>query len=188
VKIEKNKNYKAVGPESLLNYIENKKKNLTQIIPYLYEKQNKSKENNDTEIFLGKKAIFSMLNNLIANGEKGEEYLSFTLVEPHMEEDVIRFYLQYNLRRNELKLDVKVLGNRKVKKIFDEHYTKNLIKKAHVRYSSFNLPQGLIIFQNKVVFLNWQDEPFAVKITNTLMSKQYRDFFLEIYEKAKTAY
>lgn len=188
VKIGKNKHYSAENPENLINYIENKKKNLQEIIPKLKEKQKIEKEKNDTEMFLGKKAIFSMMNNLIANSKKGSEYLSFTLVEPHMEEDVVRFYLQYNLRRNELGLDVKVLGNTKVKKIFDLHYSKKLIRKAHVRYSSFNLPQGLIIFDNKVIFLNWQEEPFAVKITNKLMARQYRDFFLEIYEKAKPAY
>ncbi len=188
IKQGKDRHYTPEDPENLLNYIENKKKNLKDILPELKEKQLLSKDKNETKMFIGKKAIFTMLNNLIESATPKSDYLSFTLVEPHIEEDVIRFYNQFNLRRYEKKLNVKVLGNKKVKNIFEEHYSKKLLKKANVRYTSFNLPQGLIILQNNVIFLNWQEDPFAVKITNSLMAKQYSEFFLDLYEKAKPAY
>jgi hypothetical protein len=50
------------------------------------------------------------------------------------------------------------------------------------------LPQGLIVFHNSVIFLNWEQEPFAVRVTSALMASQYRAFFLGFYNKEKDAY
>ncbi|QQR93059.1 MAG: hypothetical protein IPJ89_02345 [Candidatus Iainarchaeum archaeon] len=188
VKRGKDRHYQAGDPANLVNYLEGKKKRLEDILPELKQKQSHAKEKNETEMFLGKRAIFSLLNNLIKDARTGEDYLSFSLIEPHNDEEVIRFYNQHNLRRRERKLAVKVLVNEKVRSIFESHYSRDLLKRANVRYTSFSFPQGIVMFRDNVIFLNWQDDPFAVKITNALMAKQFKHFFLDFYANEKDAY
>ena len=70
----------------------------------------------------------------------------------------------------------------------EKNYSKELLKKAKVRYTNFHFPQGIIIFRNQVIFLNWQEKPSAVKITSEVMAKQFKDFFLEFYYKERSVY
>ena len=114
--------------------------------------------------------------------------MSFSLIEPHDDKEVVDFYQIYNLRRRDKKIKVKVLVNNKVKPIYEKNYTKELLKKANVRYTSFHFPQGIIIFRNNVTFVHWGENPFAVRITNKEMAEQFKEFFLEFYNKEKDAY
>ncbi|MFT4311456.1 MAG: TrmB family transcriptional regulator [Candidatus Woesearchaeota archaeon] len=188
IKIGKNKQYQATDPKNMLEFLDNKKKRFIDILPTLEAKQQQNNKNYATEMFVGKKAIFATLLNTIQDAKKYEEYLSFSLIEPHQDEEIIRFYKNYNLRRKEKKLRVKVLVNKKVKKIFEENYDKKILKLANVRYTNFHFPQGIVIFRDTLTFVNWKDNPFAVKITNETMANEFKIFFEEFYEKEKDAY
>ncbi|MBI2106057.1 hypothetical protein HYT56_04440 [Candidatus Woesearchaeota archaeon] len=188
VKVGKDNRYQATNPENILDFIENKKKRFMDILPELKNKQQRGKGNYSTEMFLGKKAMFSALLNVIKDGKPKEDYLSFSLIEPHDDKDIVNFYQVYNLRRRDKRLNVKVLVNEKVKPIYEKNYTKKLLKKANVRYTNFHFPQGIVIFKNTVIFVHWKENPFAVKITNQEMAQQFKEFFLEFYNKEKDAY
>lgn len=188
VKKGKNKEYQSVEPKDLVEYIENKKKRLLDILPELEARKNKEKQKNEVEMIIGKKAIFTTLNNLIGDAKRQEEFLSFSLIEPHNDKEIISFYKQYNLRRREKRLEVKVLVNKTVKEIYERNYTKELLKKANVKYTTFHLPQGIIIFRDKVILHTWEDIPTAIKITNNLIAKQFKEFFLELYNNEKIVY
>ncbi len=188
VKIGKDKQYQATEPKNLLNYLDLKRKKIQDLLPELELKQKVAKEKNETEMLLGKRAIFSMLDNLIKDAKAGEEFLSFSLIEAHDDQDIIKFYKHYNIQRQEKKLDVKVLVNKKVKKRYEQNYSKELLKKASIHYSTFSFPQGIIIYQESIIFVNWSESPMAVKITSSEMAKQFKRFFLQFYNKEKDAY
>lgn len=112
VKIGKDNSYQAADPKDLVEFVEEKEKRLIDIIPELELARNRDKARYETEMFVGKRAVFTALLNLIAEGKPGEEYLSFSLIEPHKDEEIIEFYKTYNLRRRDRKLSVKVLVNK----------------------------------------------------------------------------
>src|SRR3989338_3604873 len=188
VKVGKDNNYQATNPKNLVDFIENKKKKFLDILPELEAKQKKGKSNYAAEMFLGKRAMFSILLNIIKDAKPNEDYLSFSLIEPHDDEEIVEFYRTYNLRRREKKLKVKVLANEKVKPIYEKNYTRELLKKASVRYTNFHFPQGIIIFRDNVTFVHWGENPFAVRIVNKEMARQFKEFFLEFYYKERNAY
>lgn len=188
IRVRKDKQYQASDPKNILDYIENKKRRINDLLPELELKQRLAKEKNEVEMFLGKRAIFTLLENLIRDSKIGDEYFSFSLIEAHNDPEIIRFYLHYNRRREDKKLVVKVLVNKKVRRIYERNYPKGLLKKANVRYTSLIFPQGVVILKNVLVFLDWSEQPMAVKITNSKMANQFRDFFLMFYNKEKNAY
>jgi len=65
--------------------------------------------------------------------------------------------------------------------IYEKNYTRELLKKASVRYTNFHFPQGIIIFRDNVTFVHWGENPFAVRIVNKEMARQFKEFFLEFY-------
>lgn len=188
VRIGKNNRYQATDPASLVHYIEDKRKRLQDIVPELRARQYRAADRNETEMYIGKRAIFTMLNSLISDGRRREEYCSFSLGEEHDDPEIVKFYHNHNRRREELRLRVKVLSNRSVRRIYERNYDHEILRKAHVRYTAMQFPQGIIIFRDIVIFLTWQERPTAVRITNALMAKQFRSFFLAAYNKEKDAY
>lgn len=188
VRVGKNNQYQSTDPRNLVHLIESRKNALLDILPELERKKQSGRPNYSTEMFLGKQAIFAALLNIIRDARAKEEYLSFSLIEPHDDKEIVEFYQRYNLRRREKKLDVKVLVNRKVRQIYERQYSKELLRKARVRYTSFHFPQGVIIFRDTVTFIQWNIHPSAARITNPEMAQQFRTFFREFYDKEKDAY
>jgi len=171
------KHYQASDPQSLLNYINEKKKKIQEIIPQLLLKQKFSKKQS-AEIFEGQKALFSLFTDIIQDVKPKELYLIFSINEENKNEKINLFFRNLTLRRKDKGLDVRLLKNIK-------YYKKEKHTKLKLKYTKFNLPQGITIFRNHVIILSWVDSPVAIKIESEVFANQLRDFFLELWKTAK---
>ena len=177
VKIGKIKHYQSSDPKTLLNYIDEKKKNIEEILPKLLLKQKLSTKQS-VEMFEGQKALFSLFINLIKDAKANEQYFIFSINEENKNDAANLFFKNLAVRRKEKKLDVKLLKNMK-------HYKKERHTKLKLKYTEFNLPQGITIFRNMVVILSWVESPIAIKIESETISNQLREFFLDQWKIAK---
>jgi len=171
------KHYQASNPRVLLNYIEEKKKKIEEILPQLLLKQKLIKKQS-VEIFEGQKALFSLFVDLIEDAKPNELYLVFSINEENKNEQANLFFRNITLRRKAKKLDTRLLRNIK-------YFKKEKHTKLKLRYTKFNLPQGITIFRNYVIILSWVDSPIAIKIESEIFADQLRDFFLELWKVAK---
>src|SRR3989338_5230315 len=96
IKKGKIKYYQAVPPKQLIEFIDDKKKKLQQILPELELKQKLAEERQEAEIFEGTKGIITMLNLLIENTKKGDEYLFFPINVREHNEEIQKFLLNYD--------------------------------------------------------------------------------------------
>jgi sugar-specific transcriptional regulator TrmB len=174
---DKIKYFQPSNPNFLLDYINEKRKKVESIIPQLLSKQ-KSFKKQIAEIYEGKKAVFSLFLDLIRDAKPKELYLSFSINEENKDESANLFFRNLTLRRKEKKLDVRLLKNIK-------YHKKEKHTKLALRYTDFNLPQGITIFKSSVVILSWDKIPLAVKIESEIISKQFRGFFLELWKLAR---
>lgn len=172
------KYYQASDPRVLLNYIEEKKKKVEEILPQLLSKQKLARKQS-VEIFEGQKALFSLFTDLIKDAKPKELYLVFSINEENKNEQANLFFRNLTLRRKAKKLDVRLLKNIR-------YYKKEKHTKLKLKYTKFNLPQGVIVFRNYVIILSWIDSPVAIKIESDIFANQLRDFFLELWKTAKT--
>ncbi len=171
------RHYQASDPNNLMNFLEEKKKKIEQVLPELILKQKFSKKQN-VEIFEGQKAIFTIFTNLIADAKPKEMYLVFSLNEENKTDQANLFFKNLAIRRKEKKLDVRLLKNIK-------HYAKEKHRKLKLRYTKFNLPQGITIFRDYVILLSWIKYPIAIKIESEIFANQQREFFLDLWKTAK---
>jgi|SaaInlStandDraft_4_1057021.scaffolds.fasta_scaffold05801_2 HTH-type transcriptional regulator, sugar sensing transcriptional regulator len=170
------KHFQASDPASLVNYIEEKKKKIEEILPSLLLKQKFSKKQN-VEMFEGQKAIFTLFVNLIADAKPKELYLVFSINEENKNSSANLFFKNLAVRRKEKKLDVRLLKNKK-------YYVNEKHTKVKLKYTDFNLPQGTTIFRNCVVLLSWAENPVAIKIESEVFASQQREFFLDLWKHA----
>jgi sugar-specific transcriptional regulator TrmB len=171
------KHYQASNPKVLLNYIDEKKKSVEEILPKLMLKQ-KFSDKQSVELFEGQKAVFSLFTNLIKDSKPKELYLVFSVNEENKSDVVNLFFRNITLRRKDKKLDVRVLKN-------ERYYVKEKHTKVKLRYTKFNLPQGITVFRDTVVILSWTDAPTAIKIQSKGISSQLKTFFLELWDISK---
>lgn len=172
------KHYQASDPKTLLNYIEERKRKIEEIMPRLLLKQKLTKKQS-VEIFEGQKAIFTLFTDLIEDAKPNELYLVFSINEENKSEHANLFFKNLALRRKEKKLDVRLLKNIK-------YYIKEKHTKLKLRYTNFNLPQGITIFRNYIIILSWMESPVAIKIESDVFVNQLKEFFLELWKTAKT--
>jgi len=171
------KYYQAAEPKVILSLIEEKKKKLEEVLPQLLLKQKLAKKQS-VEIFEGQKAISSLFTDLIQGTKPNEPYLVFSINEENKSDQTNLFFRNLTIRRKEKKLDVRILRNMK-------YYVKEKHTKVKLRYTNFNLPQGITIFREYVILLSWIDSPIAIKIESEAFANQLKDFFLDLWKVAK---
>lgn len=177
VKRGKIKHYQASDPKNLINYIDEKKKKVEEILPQLIIKQKFSQKQN-VELFEGQKALFSLFIDIIKDAKPKEKYLVFSINEENKNDSANLFFKNLAVRRKEKKLDVLLLKNKK-------YYKKETHTKLNLRYTNFSLPQGITIFRNTVIIVSWVENPIAIKIESETISNQLRDFFMNLWDAAK---
>ncbi|MBI4152501.1 hypothetical protein HY495_02215 [Candidatus Woesearchaeota archaeon] len=171
------KHFQASDPKSLLNYIENQKKKIEQILPELLLKQQLSIKQS-VEMYEGQKAIFTLFTNLISDAKLKEQYLVFSINEENKTKQANLFFKNLATRRKENGLDVRLLKNIKF-------YVKEKHTKVKLRYTRFNLPQGITLFRDNVILLSWGDFPVAIRIESEIFAQQLKEFFFDLWKTAK---
>jgi len=182
----KTKYFQGANPDKILSLFKEKERRIAKAIPQLQAERLKVKEKQYVELFEGPKAIFAFLNDLIEQGKKGDVYYGFSLGKEYEDEAFTRFYKKYTKLRKEKKLTVKLIANKSTKKVFNKVYSdqKTYFKKT-LRFVDFHFPQGLTIFGDKVLTINWIDRPIAVLIQSKTVADQYKQYFEELWSTAK---
>lgn len=185
IKIEGKRNYQAADPKSVLTFLDEKRAKISEIMPELLEKQKFSGKKQSVEMFEGNQAIFNMLRNIIENSKPRDLYLAFTHGEEHQNETINIFYKNFIKRRKEKKLDIKLLANNSIKKLFQELYTKKEFQETSIKFTDFNFPHGMTIFKDNIIMITWKENPTAVKIQSNQIADEFRNFFLQLWKLAK---
>lgn len=171
------KYYQTVSPGQLLDFVEQRKKNLSAMIPELEAMQNAQNEKQEAEIFQGTKGVIAMLNKLIEKSKRGEEYLFFAIdIEEHNEE-IQEFFEQYDVKRKDKGLVVRGISSEKLKHLFSgrQHLT--------MRYTTSPIPSGISICNGDVAFYTWMDKPVGYLLKSDQISKMYENYFHALWKK-----
>ncbi|MFA6888344.1 MAG: helix-turn-helix domain-containing protein [Candidatus Woesearchaeota archaeon] len=171
--------YTATNPENFLIYMKDKEKQIEELLPKLKEKQTFAKEKQGVELFEGIKGIMTLLNILIENTHKNDEFLFFS-TEGETEEktkEIQKFYEKYDAKRKEKALIVKGITNTNRKPLFKERKT------LKMKYTNFPIPANTAICNNKMVLMSWGEKPTGILITSKQLVDLQKKFFKELWKK-----
>jgi len=183
--------FQAFNPKRILNYIEERRKKLKEeedkikeILPQLVQKQKKEAEQS-ARVYSGFNGLKTLYDEIIEHLKKTkEDFIAFTLGEEYEDEKLIRFFEHYDLIRRGLKIKTKLIGVEKQRKFFKKSYLKEAgLEVKFLPYAS--LPQGVIIFGDKVATMVWGANPTAFVIQSKQTAKTYKEFFWDLWKKAK---
>ncbi len=167
--------YQAVSPKQLVSFVDDKKKQLLGILPELEMKQKFAEDKQEAEIFVGKKGIIAMLNMLIDDARKGDEYIFFPVRADSKDEEIQKFFLNYDLKRAEKKLKLRGLASPEMKQLFRKRKIHNM------RYPKFPLPSNISICRDKICFFSWGEKPVGYMIRSRQIVDMYKEYFNKIW-------
>jgi sugar-specific transcriptional regulator TrmB len=178
--IKKNgiKYYKSAEPETLIDYIETKKREVLKIIPSLKQKK-VSKEENNMEFFESYRGIKSLLFELLKDAKKQDVYRYFAPETKYYNLSTEKVYSAEKHIRIEKKIKTKAIYPE------DSRSVTRKTKTTEKRYTKQKLPPNTSIFNNKVAIISWGEKPFGVLIRSKEVYEQYVSFFEDVWERAK---
>ncbi len=179
VKKGKARVYHSADPQTLLSYVEDKKKQLKNILPKLKEKQSLAAEKEDAEIFEGVKGVQTALYTLIENTKPKDTFMFFSADVQEHNEEIQKFYERFDAKRKDKKLHVQGIAPKQLKKLYSKR------KHLKMKFVEYPLPENTGICNNKMAIITWGKKPRAILIqSKTIVQKQKR-FFEQMWELAR---
>lgn len=173
------KYYKAAEPETLLSYIDSKKRDYMKLLPELKDRQKKN-ENEGVEFFKSFKGIRTLISELLNGAKKGQVYRFFSVENPE----------EYEVSRQKVfQFAKQIIKEKKIiaRGIFHEktRYPRakdSIIKK---RYLSSPLPPNTMIFNGKIAIISWDKEPSGILLCSENIARSYEAFFDHMWKIAR---
>lgn len=174
------KYFSATNPENLVKFLEEKKKNASELIPDLNLLIKKSESQQEATLYEGIKGLKSAMNNMLQELTSKDEH--FVFASGNMAPTLGDYYYIYQDEKKRKKIKTNIIYDvsfKENKEILDATY--GLLK----FYPLGPFPTDTWIYKNKVLIVTYTaNPPIAVLITSKETAESYKQLFKAIWEKA----
>ncbi len=185
----KTKYYQSSSPDALMDYfskkeIEIKKQEveIKKLIPELKLKQKLLENKREAQVYLGWKGIMNAFNFILGDLNKNDDYIAFAQTPSEEESKEVKlFFSQYQKKREEKKLNTKLIADKSQKNVFNSEPYANF-KNFHVRYME-NCPPGIVISKDNIFISTFDIFPVGVIITSKEIAESFRKYFYKEWKK-----
>jgi len=174
--------YSATNPKNLIDYVEEKKKNIENIVPDLLAQKEMEYGEYGAEIYVGTKGIMNMLLDALDGMERGSERLFFSADVAPRNKEIQRFFSMYAPKVKQRGIKVKGISPRKLKPLYNERTQKGFMQ---VKYTDKPIPPNISIFKDKIALFMWGEKPIGYLIHSKQLANKYKDFFYTIWNGIK---
>jgi len=182
--VEKGKRryYTATSPKHLIDFLDEKKRRLQEIVPKLLEKQ-KEEVNYKVHIYEGEKGLKSIHEDILTDLKNEEEFL--VLGAPKEAHDKFEpYFLDFHKRRQNKKIHLRAIYKKEAKE-----YAKlrEKMKYTLVRYlpEQLNSPMWITLYKNKTILFVVGDILLGIVIENKTISENFKEYFELIWNISK---
>jgi len=188
--ISNTKNFKAVDPDRLMDFLEEKKRKISEeeqqireVLPRLKLMQGLVKDETQAEIFQGWKGLETVYSLLRKTVKKGDTNYVLGASKGEDEETVKKFFNKHLSLLALKKIKQKIIYNEEAREnIHEQHKHPELFE---VKYMQNTTPAEINIWADKVMIVILTKKPTAILISNPKVAESYKTFFNLLWEAAK---
>ncbi len=182
--VEKGKRrfYTATSPKHLIDFVDEKKRRLQEILPKLLEKQ-KEETNYKVHIYEGEKGLKAIHEDILYDTKKGEEFL--VLGAPKEAHDKFEpYFLDFHKRRLKKGINLRGIYKKEAKEYAE---IREKMKFTQVKYlpEELSSPMWITIYKNKTILFVVGNILLGIVIENETISKNFKEYFELIWKIAK---
>jgi HTH-type transcriptional regulator, sugar sensing transcriptional regulator len=181
------KHFQAGDPEKILVLFKEKESRITEQVRQLKELGKLKKTESSVQMFEGLRAIRTVNSELFAKADKGEEFYGYSEGIGYTKEINELYQRIGELKKNsEIKDRLLITGHNK--KEFEASIPKDQLRHviSKTRYTNISFPQDTAIFKDTVLIYIWEEKPKLIVIKNENTARNYKEFFMELWNSAKT--
>ena len=174
--------YTATAPHHLLDFVDEKRRRLQEILPALIQKQ-KEKIKYEVHIHEGNKGLKAVHEDLLADLQPGEEFLVLGApLEAH--ESFEPYFLDFHKRRVKKGIKVRILYRKEA-----ASYAKVRKQMPYTQISylpeTFSSPMWTTISKDKTIIFVVGDVMLGIVIENKAIANSFRGYFELLWKMAK---
>lgn len=184
--------FSAANPKRLKDFINDKKQEIqkeekivSEMLPTLLLKYQKTEEGVDVEVFYGWDGLKTVFVGLENSMSKGDESLVFGASIGKAPEKADVFFTKHQRRVEERGYKVRIIFNEDMRKRKDRHKYYDSHKLHEIRYLHQTTLTELYIYKDSVLFLMLLEKPIAIKVKNKETVESFIQFFETIWKQAK---
>ena len=181
--IKNNKRYfKSANPKELINYLEeekdkinDKQKEIKQIIPTLLKIRKEKKTETSMEVYEGKEGLKTVLMDIV---NYGNDFVAFGAT--HKFEEVLPIFSKIFVKRRERK-------NIHGKIIVCKGENPIETKLNHYKWipEEYSLPSSTIVYGDKTATIIWSGAPLGIIINSKEVADSYKSYFKLLWKIGK---
>jgi len=180
--------FKAMEPKRIIDYIEEKEKQLDQkkelvrkMLPQLELEQKRGDELSEATVYTGFKAVTNFFRNIIDELESGETYYVIGAGYGDRLPGLRPFFYNHHKRRMAKKIKLKMLAN------YNANLEKTTKMNAQVKYlpQTFMSNMEIVFYRNKTFIAIFTREPNGFLIESSETVKSFQGYFDMMWKIAK---
>ncbi len=177
------KHFQAADPQRILTLFKEKENKLEKILTELRSKQSQKRQS--VELYEGLPAMRNMCVGLLEGAQKEEPFYGFSTGA--YSEEANKFYHWWGQRKNMAGVKDHLLISTQNRARFEEDIEEGLLTEVRkiTRFSKVSFPGDVAIFKDFVCLFNWEEPATAMLINSKNLSKQYKEFFLGLWNAAR---
>lgn len=177
------KHFQAEPPESFLSILEDKRRKFEEALPEIKRRQNIGIQQKSARVYEGLNGLKSAFEDVLGTMKRGEQYYFFQVSPEFLKDErVAAFFRNYHRKRSGRGIRVRGLAINGAKAGMKGIYN---VPHTEVRFVREFLPTGLVVYKDKLLTLDWDDEPAAFTIQSKSVADSYRKFFEQKWKSAK---
>jgi predicted transcriptional regulator len=177
IKKGKIKHYQAAPPKYIGHFTEQKLEKFYELLPQIQSNVKSSEDKQEAEVFEGIQGVTAMLNLLIEDTKKGDEYIFFAAYFIGKNKEIQEFFEKYDFRRKQKGLYLRGLAPLELKPLFIGR--RNLL---HMKYPACPIPFDISVCNNKVALVAWGEKPVGYLLKSKQMAEMYKEYFEKIWK------
>jgi sugar-specific transcriptional regulator TrmB len=184
--IANTRHFKAVDPDRLIDFLEDKKKKINDqedeiknILPELKKRMFASDEETHAEIFQGWKGMETVFNDGIRDMEKGDIWYVLGAYAGEDVERTDRFIQKVIMKCEKKEMEWKVIYNESARGTFKYEQKSSITTN---RFIDQETPATINIYKNIVFIALWTKEPIAFRVQNKKVADSFVEYFKQVWK------
>ncbi|MFA6022972.1 MAG: helix-turn-helix domain-containing protein [Candidatus Pacearchaeota archaeon] len=180
------KYFQASDPEKIYLLFKKKENAIKSEVDKLKELKKSEPKKSSVRIFEGLRAIRALNLEIIQGAKKGEEFYGYSEGTGYSKE-VSEFYHQFGELRKTVGLKDHLLITKNNKAEFEKGISKEDLPytRKKTKYYEVSFPQDTAIFRDMVIIYDWDEIPKAILIKSENLARNYKEFFLDLWNEKK---
>ncbi len=186
----KTRYFTATNPEAIINYMEEKKKELTaqmqevqKLVPFLQSEQQQTKQHSQATLYEGFAAIANFYKNILKDLKAGDEYYVIGAGYPEGKPEIRAFFYAYHQERAKHNIRVNMLMNYEVRG--NEEATTRINSNVRFLPQYFITNMTIVFYKNKAFFFFLTERPTAFLLESKEAADSLKAYFNVLWKIAK---